>query len=270
MRTARTLTTALAAVALVAASGPPASAAPDPTYPTGTFTLSGTGGWMYPVDIGDLAWRTSLVEHDVADDTTPADQVTRVFYSGNGTSEPFTPASLQRNGGALDVEYGTPGTFYPSVHLTDADGHTTVVPLPAVTVLRDEVAPRVHLTLPRARDRNRISAWRVVRGVARDTGGETSPERAWPEVYVLQRRHGYWYNYDFDTRRWHRRTVALDYSMSRSFGERGAPYPDSSGRWHTRTIRGLTGGRLVVHVDVGDGSYNYGTSEQVGYRLVRR
>ena len=270
MTVRRALAVATVSSLLVLEAGAGASAAePDPTYPTGTFTLDRTSTYAFQPD-GDILGTSPAVvvtRSAVTDDETTPDYIQVVMYPGDG-SDPQDWNPQWCPGATCQLQFYRLGTFTPKVSLTDGDGNTTTVSLPAVTVRRDSFAPVVRLTKPRPRLRHRVSAWRVLRGTAVDRGVGVRVILA----TVMQKRRGRWYSYTDIDQRWRKglRTEAATYKKFTPQSHT-TPATEDGARWHTPRIRGLTRGPLVVRVYADDGNINISRTRVVArVRLTRR
>lgn len=263
--------TAACTIAVVAALavGPVAGAAPDPGFPSGSFTIRQPTQYILDQD-GD-APQLAVVDVKrlgLSDDATPAKDIVVTVHADAGA--PGDQWLFGDDGHRLVYSGGTvdgpdpwvhiAGTYHPYVTLTDGDGHTTRVDLPVVTLREDHTAPVTRLALPRPRLRHTIVGWRVIRGTVVDAGidraGNSLGTRSHAGVVVMQRRHGHFYLYSFATKRW-RKGLATEAATFRKFRPNDAPAIDV-GRigWRTPYIHGLTRGRLVVRVTGEDTNLN--------------
>ncbi|WP_027860239.1 hypothetical protein [Marmoricola sp. URHB0036] len=263
---ARLIASASAVALLLTGVGSAAHGA-DPTYPTGTFTVDRTSTYALAPD-GDVLGSEPVVvtRHEIIDDTTAPDDIQVVLDPNDGASGSFLWSAPYCPGDTCSLGFSRVGTFTPHALLTDQDGHTSIVGLPQVTVIRDLTAPVVRLTKPRPRLRHRISAWRVLHGTVSDRQiGVWSVHAG-----LTQKRHGRWYCYSDYDHRWHKglRSEAAtwrgagDYLETELVGANG---------WRTPRIPGLTRGRLVVRITADDRTNNF-TPMRVVHRgrLTRR
>ena len=255
------------AVALLVLEVGSAAYGADPTYPTGTFTVDRTSTYALAPD-GDVLGSDPVVvtRRDVMDDTTAPDDIQIVLDPNDGASGSFLWSAPYCPGDTCSLGFSRVGTFTPHALLTDEDGHTTIVDLPQVTVIRDLTAPSVHLTKPRPRVRHRISAWRVLHGTVSDRGIGVRAVSAG----VTQKRHGRWYVYSDYDHRWHKglRSEAATWRGAGDFLE--TQLVGAHG-WRTPRIPGLTRGTLVVRISADDNTGNFTPMRVVHrVRLTRR
>jgi hypothetical protein len=230
--------------------------AADPTYPTGSFAVAKTTAYVLHGDYEspEVAF-VPVSRLSLHDDTTPADQLAVVLYPDEGADgQPWTwspdydKARIVYGGGdILDPQPWADinGVHHPYVTITDTDGHTTRVDLPAVTLVDDRTPPVSRVTWPKKRVRHTIRAWRFIHGTTTDTG--VGPNDTY--VTVMQKRHGRYWVYRGVTRKWQKgkRTAAATLHALRNFVD--TPLVQASpSHWRTKYIRGLTRGRLVVWV----------------------
>ena len=130
------------AVALLVLEVGSAAYGADPTYPTGTFTVDRTSTYALAPD-GDVLGSESVTvtRRDVMDDTTAPDDIQIVLDPNDGASGSFLWSAPYCPGDTCSLGFSRVGTFTPHALLTDEDGHTTIVDLPQVTVIRDLTAP---------------------------------------------------------------------------------------------------------------------------------
>lgn len=275
MRTIRILAVTVAAIALVAGSGLPASATPDPTYPTGTFTVLDQGPLQlsgYPAIFDDPIAVTMIYVNSLSDDNTPSNRI-RLNLTVTGGSRGWG-ASYIRPGGVPDgetkgivnweVDFNTPGTYTPTVTLADQDDHETTVTLPTITVIDDPTPAVVAVRPPAAL--HSVAAWSRIRGTA------TDPESSVVEVdvTVLERRAGVWYAYDARRKVWHRGTRSESWTSVHRGLPTGLQVP-ANGRWTTPRLARLRQGLLVLHASAThDGSNAVGHAPPVRVMLTRR
>ena len=259
---------AAVAVALLPLEVGSAAYGADPTYPTGTFTLDRTFTYASAPDGDVLGSQPPVVvtRHEVTDDTTAPDDIQIVLDPNDGASGSFLWSAPYCPGDTCSLGFSRVGTFTPHALLTDEDGHTTIVDLPQVTVIRDLTAPVVRLTKPRPRLRHRISAWRVLRGTVSDRQiGVRSVSAG-----VTQKRHGRWFVYSDYDHRWHKglRSEAATWRGAGDFLE--TELVGAHG-WRTPRIPGLTRGRLVVRISADDKTLNFAPMRVAArVRLTRR
>ena len=187
--------------------------------------------------------------------------VSRQVLAGDGSSAVAWPS-----GTSLAITYNRAGTFTPQVKLTDEFGNVGTVSLNPVTVSDDNAAPVVRVTRPAASMRERIAGWRVIRGTATDVG--TGVDKVL--VFVLQKRGGLWYVYHFRKRVWLKGRSTQAATLSHVKARPALLSTDSVGRWHTKWIRGLKTGKLVVHTAAFDQVLNIGLGPVVRQKITRR
>lgn len=252
-----------------------AAHAADPTYPTGSFTPVQPSRYLLynPNDDSDPYASFDIRRISLADDeTAPEDLVTQIV-PGDGraavTLPCYTPAPAGETsyGMVCFVSYDRAGTFHPEVRLTDEDGHTTTYMIGPLRVLADETAPTARLTSPKAKPRLRHhkSAWRVMRGVAYDSGIGLN----YVQVVVLQKRRGWWWIYTGYRNRW-RKGARTEWSTHRTFGPPGTQAAQrDNGTWSVLT-KGLTMGRISVRVFVEDRNGNLLSRKLLAKATIKR
>lgn len=262
----------------VAGAAGASPAAPDPTYPTGSFTIPQPTEYVLSNGFDYESSQVPLVVSSLSDDTTPADEIVVRIYAGttlgrsaDGEVLPAgSPEPRVRFGGGLDEDpypyFKLAGTYHPYVTLTDKDDNTTRIDLPTVTLLEDRTAPVTRLTLPRKNRRDTKMAWRYIRGTIRDAGidrpGSYNSYGAYADVALLQKRHGLWYLYECYSpdpskhRTWckGRSTVAATLKKFPSAGNSARSVGGT--RWRTAYTKGLTRGPLVVAIQGSDCNFN--------------
>lgn len=243
----RRLAASTGVAVLVLGVGTAVAADPDPAYPTGTFTLTqpgklqGSGGCY-----DDLYAVGSVVVASLADDNTPTDRIRlKLDVSGAGWPEPYgaPPGETKGIDGWL-VTFNGPGTYVPTVTITDQDSHQTVVTLPPITVTEDTTPPSMSVTRPAVGSRSSARAWRVLRGTAIDT--ETGIFEV--SAQVVQRRAGIWYAYDTRARKWRKGNRSEAWTRDR-FRPWMTTQRVVDGRWAMPPLAGLTKGLLSVRVE---------------------
>lgn len=254
---------------LVLGVGTAVAAEPDPTYPTGTFTitqpgiLSGYGGCY-----DDLYASGTIAVASLVDDNTPTDRIRlKLDLPGVWWLDPYgAPVGETKGIDGWWVTFASTGTFVPTVTITDQDNHQTVVTLPAITVVDDTTGPSVSITQPAAGSRASVRAWRVLRGKAVDA--ETGIFEV--NAQVLQRRAGTWYAYDDRARKWRKGTRSEAWTRNH-FRPQMTTQRVVDGRWAMPALAGLTKGLLSVRADaMHNGSCRTATAPEIRVQLTRR
>jgi hypothetical protein len=253
------------ALALGATLVGPAQAAPPP-YPDATFTVSPTSAYLRglagsgPITVRFTAKVTSLTEGAFVDSI---DTGVRGPGSSPTSIEELSPVTAV--GDSYGLRYYQPGTFTPRAFVTDAAGETTLVALTPVTVLKDATAPATQLTLPAVGNRNRIAAWRLLRGQVAD------PETGVYDVKlrVLQRRAGVWWVWSSANERWRKGTRNGAWTLAHIKPAQDAATLNGSS-WSQPRISGLTKGLLVVRATVRNRGGNVAELQLARQYLSRR
>jgi hypothetical protein len=254
---------AVTAALLAGAAFVPASAAPDPEAPSGTFAFAATTRYLhdYSSDVHDPYVFFELRAVTISDDETAPENVVVKIDDGSGRSRPVVWGNTSV---PLTLSYDDDGTFAPQAILTDEDH--------ALTVLTDHVAPKVSFARPGKSAIHRMVGWRVLRGTVVDAGyGEA-------RVYyqVMQRRHGRWYYFDDNSRwvpngklRWlkGRATLAATKKLVDNFNSN---HDNPEGTWRTPRIPGLTRGPIVFCLQGADGNENQTPQRCATARITRR
>jgi hypothetical protein len=249
----------------------PASAAPDPEAPTGTFAFTATTRYLhdYRSDVQDPYAHFELRAVAISDDETAPENVVVKIDDGSGDAHPIVWGNTSV---PLTVTYDDDGTYAPKAILSDQDHHTTVIDLPELTVLIDHTPPQVTFARPGKSMIHRMAGWRVLHGTVVDAGyGENG-------VYyqLMQRRHGRWYYFD-DNSRWQpkgklrwlrgRPTLAATKKLVDNFN---ANHDNPPNTWRTPRIPGLTRGPIVFCLQGVDGNLNETTKRCATGRITRR
>jgi hypothetical protein len=193
-----------------------------------------------------------LVQNSLRDDRTATRDIVREVSWGTGVGfEPW------RTGPSISFANTSVGEYDLRVRVTDAAGNAAVEHLGTV-VVSDAFAPRLSLNRPASDER---TAWRSVRGYARDVG---LAGLDFVRVKAWQHRARGWYAFKGEERGW----VRLD-SMARA--KRSAVpvrVPASTnGAWKV-SLRGVRAGLLVVRSFARDHEGNRSTTAVVKRSLV--
>jgi hypothetical protein len=165
------------------------------------------------------------------DNWSPTAFITRVVDWGDGTT------STIKNGSASHV-YTEVGSHTPSVTVSDEAHNSVVVDTTAVVVTADTVAPKVTLTLPKAK--HSVKAWKTLRGKATD--GQTGVKKV--SLKAVEKRGASWFGYNAKTQKWIKAaSKAKAFAVSKAFGLK----TDARHRWAAK-LAGLKKGTLVYKV----------------------
>ncbi|RNL66204.1 PKD domain-containing protein [Nocardioides marmoriginsengisoli] len=231
----------------------------DSTGPTGTYTVNRTSAFM-TIDFDaqsfdEIEAAAFTVTQTSLSDNTPGGSITRTIQAGDG-SPPTTWTKP-----TYKLKYHRPGTFTPKVRLTDQFGNVTTVNLPALTVKRDVTNPRVRITTPA--NPTKVASWRRIKGTATDAETGVSGAMA----FVVQKRGGVWYAYDFHKRKWLKGYSGLTKTLRKSKARPASMRVNAAGAWQTPAIRGLRKGKLHVEAAAFDNGFNLGEAPKVNRTL---
>ena len=157
----------------------------DRTEPTGSFALITPSAWA--------GWtNVRLAQAAIQDNLSPADKITRVISWGDGAQTIWTQGTTPTH------VYGAPGSYSPTVTLTDEAGNSSE-PLATSTVVvkADEARPTIRLTPPRTRKAH-VASWRTLKGRAADA--QTGVRNV--VLKAIEKRGKVWYAYKANTRSW--------------------------------------------------------------------
>ncbi|QWZ06426.1 PKD domain-containing protein [Nocardioides panacis] len=208
----------------------PAAPPPDTRAPTGSFAVTPSVGWTRYTGV-------VLSQTGLADDATAVGAIRRSVDWKDGHGPVAWPA-----GTTTSHAYTAPGSYAPTVTLTDQAGNSAVVATGQVTIRTDGTAPSAGLVRPA--HRSSAAAWRTLTGRVADAGTGVS----FVHVRVVEKRGNAWYAYRPATHSWVKapsKAAALRKSRA------GAAVLSGSGRW-TFTLPGVRRGTLVVRVVAGD------------------
>lgn len=237
----------------------------DRTAPTGTYVVAPTHAWLQfdftSFDETETA-AVTITQKVAPTDDTPSTTITRRVLAGDGSA-----AKSWNSGSTFQVTYDKAGTFTPQVELTDGFGNSRLIALSTVTIADDNTAPVVTVTRPDSSVRNRISAWRVVRGSATDVGTGVDAVLA----MVMQKRGGVWYAYHFGKRRWIKGKPGKGeaYNLGHIKARPTLMTTNAAGQWRTPRIRGLKTGLISVHSAAFDEVLNLSFGKVVRQRITR-
>ena len=231
----------------------------DTTAPVGTFTVSPTHTYLAGDFLGleDLSASVVISQTTLSDDSPGT--ITRQVLAGDGSAAKAWTSTK------FTVTYTKAGTYTPKVLLTDVFGNAATVDLSPVTISLDTTAPRVRVTLPETSMRNRIAGWRVIHGTATDAGSGVELALA----MVLEKRHGIWWAYDFNKRKWLKGNGRETYTLNHTKAMPAFVTVNSLHRWRTPRIAGLTTGVLSVRAAAVDRAGNFGLSPVVRPKITR-
>ena len=213
-------------IAVSAVSVPP----PDTRAPGGSFAVTPSVGWTRYTGV-------VLTQTGLSDDATPVGAIRRSVDWKDGHGPVAWPS-----GSTTSHAYLSPGSYAPTVTVTDQAGNSAVLAAGAVTIRTDATAPTAGLVRPA--HRSSAAAWRTLTGRVGDAGTGVS----FVHVRVVERRGAAWYVYRPATHTWAKapsRTAALRRSHA------GAAVLAGSGRW-AFALPGVHRGTLVVRLVAGD------------------
>lgn len=187
--------------------------------------------------------KVKVTETSAPTDTwSPTPFITRVVDWGDGTSSPIV------DGSATHVYTDTTGSPYtPAVTVSDEAHNSVVVETTAVVVTADTVAPKVKLTLPKAK--HSVKAFKTLRGKATD--GQTGVKRVF--LKAVEKRGASWFGYNAKKHTW---VKAASKKKAFAHSVAFALKTDSLHRWAAK-LAGLKKGALV---------YKVWATDQVGNR----
>lgn len=222
----------------------------DRTAPSGTFTVSTPTAWA-----GYTA--VEITQVSIEDDFSQPANITRVVNWNDGTSPAAWPS-----GTALRHRYATPGTYTPTVELTDEAGNRGVGAVQPSTVVRqDATAPTVALTRP-SKPRQ-VRSWVRLHGTAADPEGSGVRN---VKLRIVEKRGRTWYAYRPNTRSWVKAGTTKSSALAKS---RAKVIRVTSDTWTAR-IFGLRKGVLVIRLLSQDNVGNRSQWLERQQRLTRR
>ncbi len=218
--------------------GPTASIVPDRT----------SGYLVYDQTSSKLSARFLLTMSELS---MPVADVTRTVDAGDGS-----PAK-QWTTGAYVLTYTKPGTYTPTVTLTDKNNssNTTEITVTPIRVLTDSGKPTVTITKPKKP--GKAASWKRIGGTATDSATKVE----FVGLMAVQKRKDTWHVYDFAKRTWRAGTSALNKTINKTKAEPLYMVPDAKGGWRTPKIKGLTGGTLYVATIAFDSGLNMGRKQ---------
>ena len=220
-------TTATKSIAVSGSVTPP----PDTRAPTGTFGVTPSVGWTRYTGV-------VLTQTGLADDVSAAGAIRRSVDWKDGRGPVAWPA-----GTTTSHAYVAPGSYSPTVTLTDQAGNSAVVATGPVTIRTDVTAPTAGLARPV--HRSSAAAWRTLTGRAGDAGTGVS----FVHLRVVEKRGSAWYVYRPASHTW-AKAPSRAAALRRSHAGR-AVLVGAGGRW-TFALPGVRRGTLVVRVVAGD------------------
>lgn len=246
----RALTAASSATVLLGVlvpAGAASAAARDTEPPVGSFVVLSAASSDDP---GPLT--VEVVQNSLEDDrTTPSDIVREVSW---GTGVGFEP---WRTGTSTSFAYTSVGRYDLRVRVTDEAGNSSVEDLGTV-IVSDSFAPEVAVNRPAS---DRRTAWRSVRGYARDVG---LAGMDFVRVKAWQERTRGWYAFRGEDRGW----VRTGSEARAKAGAAAVRVPASTnGAWKV-SLRGVRTGTLVVRTFARDAAGNRSTAVIVRRALV--
>jgi len=227
----------------------------DTTAPTGTYSLNRTSGYLM-IDFGEtITESASFAISQTSLSDASGGPITRTVTPGDGSATKAWTSS-----GAFTLKYTRAGTFTPVVHVTDKYGNSQPITLGPITVKADRVAPVVHITRPAS---TKVAAWRRIHGTATDVGSGINEAAA----FVVQKRGGTWYSYDFGRRKWLKGYSTLTKTIRRSKAQPAEMHVSAAHTWQTPLIRGLRTGKLHVEAVALDKDFNIAKAPNVNVTL---
>ncbi|CUR55171.1 exported hypothetical protein [metagenome] len=203
----------------------------DTQAPTGTFSTTPASAWMSYTKV-------AVTQLGLADDLSPAPQITRSVEWGDGNVTPWT------SGTTLSHVYTVAGSYSPTVVLVDEAGNTGHVVASGVTVTQDSLAPALRLRVP-ATKKAYVASWKVIKGTATDTGTGVKQVR----LKAIEKRGATYYSYKAATKRW------VKAGTTKSAAWRKATFviavPAATGAWKAN-LKGLKLGTLSISVTARD------------------
>jgi len=181
----------------------------------------------------------TLTQSELTDDFSPANKVVRVVDWGDGTVPTVWATGL-----TVSHVYTIGGPFSPKVALADEAGNTTTVEAAGVTVLVDNLAPKLTLTIPKV-GLNQVRSWKVLKGKVTDAGVGVGKVR----IRVVQKRGTVWYSYLPAKKTWVRGGSTRVKAMKLAGLARVAP--SANGVWQFRLVN-LRKGTLVIQDSAAD------------------
>jgi hypothetical protein len=193
-------------------------------------TLAPRGTYVATPGAAFAGWTAVTVdETDAGDNLTAVADLERTIDWGDGTVQPWHPQ--------LTHVYAEPGSYRPSVRLTDEAGNVSDwVATSTIAVTEDDLAPTTVLRVP-ARAAS-VSSWSTLRGRLDDGTGVGAKSVT---VKVAQLRRGSWFGYRASTGSW-TRTATKKAALRRA---EGTTSPTATRRWAMQ-VKGVRPGTLVV------------------------
>ncbi|RYU12818.1 PKD domain-containing protein [Nocardioides iriomotensis] len=246
---ARALTAASSATVLlgVLVPGGATAAAGDTEPPVGSFVVLSASSSDDP---GPLT--VEVVQNSLKDDRTPTADIVREVSWGTGVGyEPW------RKGTSISFAYTSVGRYDLRVRVTDRAGNSSVEDLGTV-VVSDSFAPKLTVNRPAS---DRRTAWRAVRGYARDVG---LAGMDFVRVKSWQQRTRGWYAYQGEERGW----VRTDSEARAKAAAVAVRVPTTTnGAWKV-ALEGVRAGGLVVRTFARDAAGNRSKAVAVRRTLV--
>jgi hypothetical protein len=209
----------------------------DTAAPVGVF------GTTAPAKVWARYTPVTVAQSELSDDFSPANKVVRVVDWGDGSVPTPWTAGL-----TLSHVYQVGGTFTPKVAMADEAGNTTTADAAAVTVLVDNLAPKVTLTVPKYGVRA-VRSWRTIKGKAKDAGVGMGKVL----VRAVEKRGAVWYSYLPAKKIWVRggntRVAALKFAGIARIS------PSATNAWQLRLVN-LRKGTLVIQYSAIDKALN--------------
>src|SRR5215213_4011110 len=203
----------------------------DVTAPDGPVAVSPSAAWT-------SFTRVAATPGTLSDDVSPQENIAVHVNWGDGTSSDSAGTAT------LHHVYASAGTYVVARTIKDEAGNPKVLPDSSVVVTDDTTAPRVRLTLPRAK--HSVRAWKTLRGKATDAQTGVKSVR----LKAVEKRGGSWFGYKATTRSWVKAaTKARAFTRARAFTLKTDRI---SHRWNAKLAK-LRKGTLVYKVQATNG-----------------
>jgi hypothetical protein len=221
----------------------------DGIQPEGDFALVNSSAWA--------RWtKVRLKQTRIYDNLSPNDKIKRVITWGDGAQTTWkqgtTPAHV----------YAAPGSYSPTVTLTDEAGNpSAALETSTVVVKADNARPTIRLTPPRTR-KARVASWRTLKGRAVDA--QTGVRNV--VLKTIEKRGNVWYAYKANTRSW---VKAKSKSAAWKRTVAASVRPTTAGNWSVKVPK-LRKGRLLYKVRAYDNRANASGWVSKKARLTKR
>ncbi|WP_300677829.1 hypothetical protein [Nocardioides sp.] len=227
----------------------------DTTAPVATYKVNRSSAVLVPAAAYSSVRSTSVVLTQASADDTIA---SRQIVPGDGSAAVAWPL----NKPTATIRYTKAGVFTPKVRVADIYGNVAEIAAGKVSVIRDTVAPKVSIMTPSKA--TKLASWKVVRGTASDAGTGVLAVGA----FVMQKRAGVWWAYDFATKKWLKGYRSITTTENRTKANAAFVTVRANGTWVTPAIKGLKKGSTIFEAAALDLELNQGFA-QVGPRTLR-